>query len=139
MEKQGGVYEDRHSRTARRGNRRAPCPWERRLRLALGRFGSRILQVTVCLADLNGPRGNTDKQCRIAVALPSCGHIRTEVLNTDLYFAIDCAADRIGRAVVCDLERQHEHSLRMLVVSRIPAAVLFRRQGHISSEERVAK
>ncbi len=38
---------------------------ERRLRFALGRFGTRLKHVVVCLRDLNGPRGGLGDQYRI--------------------------------------------------------------------------
>ena len=38
---------------------------ERRLRFALSRFGQKIRLAAVQLADLNGPRGGLDKQCRV--------------------------------------------------------------------------
>ena len=51
---------------------------ERRLQFALGRFDGRISQVTVGLADLNGPRGGTDKQCRLVVRLAPSGKVTIE-------------------------------------------------------------
>ena len=102
---------------------------ERRLLFALGRFGSRILQVTVCLADLNGPRGGRDTQCRMVAEMPQGGKVIVEDIDVDLYAALDCAAERLGRAVARELERRREHSLYMPVTSRRPAAQVFRRRA----------
>jgi ribosomal subunit interface protein len=112
---------------------------KRRLQFALSRFESRVLQVTVRLADLNGPRGGVDKQCRMAVAIPSSGHIRAEVTDADLYTAIDRAADRIGHAVARELHRQPERGLGVSEVSRISAAILFQRQRRGYGEENLTK
>jgi ribosomal subunit interface protein len=84
---------------------------ERRLRFALGRFGSRVARVTVHLADVNGPRGAPDKRCRIVVRLPP-GQIAAEDTNTDLRAALDRATDRIEQAVDRELERRRDRSDR---------------------------
>lgn len=112
---------------------------ERQLQFALSRFGARVSHVTVRVTDLNGPRGGVDKQCRMAAAVPSSGHIRAEVIDADLYTAIDRAADRIGRAVARELHRQPEHGLCVSEVSRLPAAVLFQRQRRGYGEEKLTK
>jgi hypothetical protein len=57
---------------------------ERRLRVALSRFGPRIREAAVKLTDLNGPRGGFDKQCQ------------------------DLASDRIECSVTRELERRRE-------------------------------
>ena len=99
---------------------------ERHLECALGRFGPYILQVTVLHADLNGPHGGRDKRCRIVVALSQAGHLQVEVLNADLYTAIERAADRIGQAVFRDRQHWIDPSLR-ITAPRVAAATLFRR------------
>lgn len=105
---------------------------ERRLHFALSRFGARILNVAVQLADVNGSRGGIDKQCRITVALLGSGHVRTEVLDSAFSAAIDRAADRIQRKVVRELERQQEFSLMRSVPVRLPATAVFRRQSRLT-------
>ena len=40
----------------------------RRLEFALGRLGPAVRAVQVTLADVNGPRGGVDKQCRMRIA-----------------------------------------------------------------------
>lgn len=78
---------------------------ERRLRFALGRFASRVGRVAVRVADVNGPRGGTDKRCRIVVALGGAGTVVVEDRDADVYAAIDAAADRAGRLVARALHR----------------------------------
>lgn len=89
---------------------------ERRLQYALGQFGPYLLQGTVLLADLNDSHGGNVKQCRIAVALQQSGHLHVEEVGSDLYTAIDRAADRIGFVVARDLERWGEFLVRMPTV-----------------------
>lgn len=78
---------------------------ERRLCFALSRFADRIGRVTVRVADINGPRGGVDKQCRIVVKLRPGGEVVIEDTASDLETAIDRGADRVQRAVVRALAR----------------------------------
>ena len=108
---------------------------ERRLRFALGRFGARITAATVTIEDLNGPRGGVDKQCRITVALASAGHLRVEVLDTEVTPAVDQAADRIGRTVAREFERHHTYPTYRQVTSRVTGTTLFQRQRRSYRQE----
>ena len=81
---------------------------DRRLRFALGRFGERIVKVTVRFEDANGPRGGVDKQCRIDVALRPSGSVLVEDIDVDLHAVVDRAADRAARAVDRDLQRRRD-------------------------------
>ena len=112
---------------------------ERRLHFALSRFGARILHVTVQLADVNGPRGGIDKQCRIVVALVGAGHVHVEVLDSEWLSAIDRAADRIQRSVAREFERQYDVALPQVRPARIPAATFFRRQSRAEVDNRFAQ
>lgn len=82
---------------------------ERRLSFALGWASYDVRKVTVCLFDVNGPRGGEDKCCRIQVALPKAQDVVIEDTEADLYIAIDRAAERVERSVTRRLERQREH------------------------------
>lgn len=73
---------------------------EHQLILALGQVSSGIHCAIVRLYDLNGPRGSMDKTCRIEVRLRSRRSLVVEHTDTNLYAAINRAADRAGRAVV---------------------------------------
>lgn len=81
---------------------------ERRLRFALARADDQLLGVVMRLSDINGPRGGTDKRCRIQVLLQGLPNVVVEDTQRDLYVAIDRATDRIGRAVARRLARQRE-------------------------------
>jgi len=74
---------------------------ERRLRFGLGRFGSRVGQVTVRIGD-DGPGGC---QCRISTELLPFGRVAVEEKDPDLFAAIDRATGRIGRLFGRELER----------------------------------
>jgi len=81
---------------------------ERRLLFALGRFGRRVTGVSVWISDENGPKGGIDKRCAIAARLKGAGEVRVEEVGAELWFAIDCAAGRLHRAVSRRIERGHE-------------------------------
>ncbi len=72
---------------------------ERRVRFALGSAAARVRNVVVRLADENGPRGGVDKRCSIRASIIGAAHVIIEQQESDLYVAIDRAADRLGRAV----------------------------------------
>lgn len=71
----------------------------RRLAFALARFHPRVRTVRVLLADENGPRGGTDKRCRIDIVLAHRGRILVEHISSDVLAAVDSAAQRSARAV----------------------------------------
>ncbi|MBI5477666.1 MAG: HPF/RaiA family ribosome-associated protein [Deltaproteobacteria bacterium] len=71
----------------------------RRLGFALSRFGVRIATVRVRLADVNGPRGGSDKSCRMEVVGDRAWRLVVEDRDADFHAAIDRAAERAGRAV----------------------------------------
>ena len=79
---------------------------QRRLDFALGRLATAIRAVDVTIADINGPKGGADKQCRIHVRGPTMGTIVIEHLGTDVMSTVSLAAERAGRAVARSLERR---------------------------------
>ena len=81
---------------------------DRRLRFAVGRLGERVGQVKVGISDLNGPRGGVDKCCRVSVTLVPRGRVVVEEVDSDLYTAIDRAAERLGRSCTRRLQRARE-------------------------------
>ncbi len=81
---------------------------ERRIRFALGRFAGRISLVTVGLADLNGPRRGTDKQCRLVIRMIPTGKVTIEERHSDIAAAVALAADRAGWNVRRELKRCHD-------------------------------
>ena len=79
---------------------------ERRLCLALAKFGGRISRMTVLLEDINGPRGGVDQRCRVEVLLVPSGKIEAEATDTDVVLAVSRATNRIARRVRDALERR---------------------------------
>lgn len=84
---------------------------ERRLAYALGRFGDRVRRVAVFLSDENGPKGGTDKVCRITAELPGVGRAVVEGVDSSLTAVIDRTADRVGQSVRRRLDRAREFGL----------------------------
>ena len=82
---------------------------DRRLGFALSNRDDHIQYVIVRLSDINGPRGGSDKCCHIQVVLPGLSDVVIEDTESDLYFAIDRAADRAGRTVSRRIARQQNN------------------------------
>lgn len=82
---------------------------ERRLGFVLSSRDEYIQCVVVRLSDINGIRGsNNDKCCRIQVVLSQLSDVVIEDTESDLYTAIDRAADRSGRTIGRRLEQHHD-------------------------------
>jgi len=79
---------------------------ERRVNFALACCDDVILRVIIKLSDINGPRGGEDKHCHLQVVLAGIPDVVIEDTQTDLYVAINRAADRAGRTVIRKINRQ---------------------------------
>lgn len=79
---------------------------ERRVRFAFDWAKFLVSRVAVRLSDLNGPRGGEDKRCVIQLAVAGATDVVIEDTQSDLYVAIDRAADRAGRSLARRMERQ---------------------------------
>jgi putative sigma-54 modulation protein len=77
---------------------------ERRLRFSLGRFGSRVGEVTVRL----GGAGGAGQRCRVSAELVPFGRVAVEESDPDLFAAMDRATGRIGRLFGRELERARD-------------------------------
>ena len=85
---------------------------ERHLRFAFGRVAPAIRDLTVRLADTNGPRGGVDKLCLVSVRLVTGGpDIVVSEVDASLPTAVVRAVDRSSRAVTRALARQQRASL----------------------------
>jgi putative sigma-54 modulation protein len=78
---------------------------ERRLRFALGAGGGRLRGIAVRLSDVNGPKGGVDKRCTLRATLPGAPAIFIAQDETDVYTAIDRAADRAARTLLRQFKR----------------------------------
>jgi hypothetical protein len=81
---------------------------ERKLRFVLGRFGTRVVGVTVHVAGPDGRERGSDKRCRIVARLAPRGRVCVDVAETDLDTALKRAAQRIGPAVSRELMRRRD-------------------------------
>jgi putative sigma-54 modulation protein len=78
---------------------------DRRLRLSLARFGSRIVRARIQILDLNGPRRGVDKCCRVEIRLRGAHGVFVEDTDPDLGSALYRVVDRARRAVARAIER----------------------------------
>ena len=83
---------------------------ERRLRFALSARYAQIERVRVRLSDINGPRGGCDMRCHLQVLLPGQTAVVIEDTQSNLYAAIDRAADRARRTLTRRLSRQRDNA-----------------------------
>ncbi|MBI5434432.1 MAG: HPF/RaiA family ribosome-associated protein [Planctomycetes bacterium] len=83
---------------------------ERRLTVALGRFGEEVGHVWARLADLNGPKGGIDKLVSLRVRGRRLKTLMVTDSDSNLCAAIDRASDRIGRAIARALDKSHGHN-----------------------------
>jgi putative sigma-54 modulation protein len=88
---------------------------ERRLGFALGRFARQIKGVLVRVGELNGPRGDIDKGCRVALKLAPSTTVVMEDRDPNVYVAIDRVADKAGRYIGRRLKRPHGSSSSMRI------------------------
>ncbi len=79
---------------------------ERRVRFALTRSRSRIKRVSVRLDEGRGVRTDGDNGCRLQVYLKHAVPVLVEDSGPDLFDVIDRAAERAGRSVAMQVERQ---------------------------------
>ena len=72
----------------------------RRLQFSIARFADRLSHVSVRVADAEGNAGQRQYACRVEVEIrPSGGPLVEEVVDRDVYTAIDLATDRLGGAL----------------------------------------
>ena len=100
---------------------------ERRLRFALTFCNQHVHRIVMRLSDTNGPRGGPDKCCHLHVMLKGFRDVVVEDVESDLYVAIDRAANRAGRTVRRQLTRRRHrdrtsalHRLRDLSINSAP-------------------
>ena len=87
-----------------------------RLRFAMRRLSWLVSRARVQLADINGPRGGTDKQCQIELKT-NTGIVVISSVATHWRGALDMAVQRAARVLVRSLQRQRRHDRRSRVVT----------------------
>jgi hypothetical protein len=84
---------------------------EHRADLSLGAWASRISDVAVHLADLNGPTGGVDTRCRIVVMLDNAADVVVEDVDSDLGDLITQCFEQAQRAVAKRLRHRNSTPL----------------------------
>lgn len=84
---------------------------QKRLAFALDWARYDVRRVSLRLSDINGPRGGKDKRCQIRIPLPHCRDVVTQDTESDLYAAIDLAADRASQTLERRICRQRDTSI----------------------------
>lgn len=87
---------------------------QRRMRFAMGRFGTRVRRVRVVLEDINGPRGGCDQRCLIEAKLWPKRTVVTDATDSSIDAAIGRAVDRLSRRVRDVLDRRHDWHAKKL-------------------------
>lgn len=77
----------------------------RRARFHFSRFAHELSRVVLRVADINGPRGGVDKECRVTVTGPRVSAASLDVRSTDPFAAVDEAVDRMARTVARQLDK----------------------------------
>lgn len=78
----------------------------RRIHLAFGRLGSWVRAVDVTVADINGPKGGADKQCRLRVRGPALAGVFIEQIGVASLPTIASALDRAEQVIVRKMSRR---------------------------------
>jgi ribosomal subunit interface protein len=75
-----------------------------------------IQRIVVRLSDVNGPKGGIDKRCHIQVIIPHQPNVVIDDVESNLYTAVDLAANRAGRTVSRHVAkyRKHDRSMPLL-------------------------
>jgi putative sigma-54 modulation protein len=84
---------------------------QKRLEFALDWARHDVRRVSINLSDINGPRGGKDKRCQIHIPLPGHRDVVIQDTESDLYAAIDLAADRAGQTLERRLCRHRDTSI----------------------------
>jgi hypothetical protein len=77
---------------------------ERRVLLALSRFGPRVRKVTVRLTEPANPLGGVDQRCRMRAWLRESDDVRAEAINGAIEATVARAAAQLAKRVDSALE-----------------------------------
>lgn len=96
---------------------------ERIITFAVDRHASRVIQISVTLTDLNGPRGGIDKVCQITADLRGTLPVLILERGDDLLAATNRAARRLGYRIAKRIRRVHTARTRVQSPPPRPAAI----------------
>jgi len=77
----------------------------RRMSFAIGRFRDHIQWARVKVADVNGPRGGSDKRCVVQLRLRNLPDVVFAITQLDVRAAVDQAAERVSRVLAQRVRR----------------------------------
>jgi|SRR5664279_2950057 ribosome-associated translation inhibitor RaiA len=78
---------------------------DQRLGRSLDRFQPHIQSVFVSLSDVNGPKGGSDKMCRVTVVLAGRDRVAISQYGEDAFRMIDVVAGRLKSRVASNLQK----------------------------------
>jgi ribosomal subunit interface protein len=72
-------------------------------------YDDEAAELNVHLVDSNGPKGGTDKECRVTAFIPGLVPIHIDEATDDIFQSIDFAKDRLVKVLKREQERRREH------------------------------
>ncbi len=78
---------------------------DRCLQFAFDRFSTHVNDIDISLADVNGPKGGEDVQCRIRISLHGTGELIVEGKGNSVEAVVAETADRAALAVSRRIDR----------------------------------
>lgn len=85
----------------------------KRINSALTGSNDYIQRIVVRLSDVNGPKGGIDKRCHIQVVIPHQRDVVIDDVESNLYAAVDIAANRAGCTVSRHVAKYRRHNRSM--------------------------
>jgi hypothetical protein len=82
---------------------------QRRMRFVFRRFDWLIPKATVCLSDVNGPRGGVDKRCQVEIKSDVAGTVVVASVARDWRTALDKALARAVRFLMRQWRRGNDN------------------------------
>jgi putative sigma-54 modulation protein len=98
---------------------------DKRIHFYLSRMQEHIMSIDVHLADINGPKGGIDKQCKVLIHSKNITSITIRDTKDNLYEAIDHAINRASHSLVRKITRVQKLSriTRRMNVFKAPDVV----------------
>jgi hypothetical protein len=85
---------------------------ERSILFAVDRYAGKLHDVSVYLADLNGPKGGVDKLCQITAILSQGNPVLILEKGTEVLPTVNRAARRLGHRIGRNIQRRNRPELR---------------------------
>jgi len=85
---------------------------KRMLQFSLSRFEGVSSHARVRFFDINGPKGGSDKRCRVSVKLRTSGQIVVLGEGANYIEALSNSLDRLVRSIVREIQKKRESPIR---------------------------